>query len=203
MNIAHIRTTEDGQRIQTVEEHCRNVANITAKNLVTLDLYHTGYLAGLLHDIGKCTHLFDEYIKASFKGEIVRRGSVNHTFAGVIFLFERYFCINAKTKDDILRNLTCEIISYSIGAHHGLFDCISIKNESGFDYRLEKNRKEICYDEAINNFCKWSSLDEIDKEFEIAINEIANAFSKIKKNSYETITNRSNIKIATYYLLGI
>lgn len=53
---AHI---QDG-RTQTVQEHCRNTASRAAKCLRPAGLAQTGYLAGLLHDLGKYTALFKE-----------------------------------------------------------------------------------------------------------------------------------------------
>ena len=50
MFAAHVR--EDGE-IQSVETHCEHVAKIAASVLSDLGLSQAGYLAGLLHDMGK------------------------------------------------------------------------------------------------------------------------------------------------------
>lgn len=63
---AHINN--DGT-VQTVAEHCRNTAGIAKKYLCRLKLSNVAYLAGLLHDAGKCTNQFRDYIKKASQGE--------------------------------------------------------------------------------------------------------------------------------------
>lgn len=70
------------QALQSADEHCRNTAKFAADALEAVRLRQSAYLAGLIHDLGKFTALFQEYLlQHSFK-----RGMVNHTFAGVRFL---------------------------------------------------------------------------------------------------------------------
>ena len=63
---AHIN--KDGI-VQTVAEHCRNTAGIAKKYLYRLELSDVAYLAGLLHDAGKCTDKFRDYIRKASQGE--------------------------------------------------------------------------------------------------------------------------------------
>lgn len=147
---AHIRKEMcvDGNEkyvVQTVSEHCRNTAKYAAESLKPIGLEKTAFLAGLLHDFGKFTNAFKEYIeKAVIEEENVKRGSVNHTFAGV-----RYILSKHKDGDDV-RNFTLELISYAIGSHHGLFDCIDNNKQSALVYRMTK--EGIDYDEAMENY---------------------------------------------------
>lgn len=116
--LAHI-TERNGNRIeQTLKEHCESTARYAASVVKNCGLSDTAYIAGLLHDMGKATKKFEGYLEDVFQGRAVVRGSVNHTFAGVIYLFEKYHTENATAWE----KLTSEIISYAIGAHHGLFD---------------------------------------------------------------------------------
>lgn len=123
---AHIRQDADCDKvIQTVAQHDRAVADYaSAKNVAGLK--QTAYLAGLLHDLGKCTEDFSEYINKAAAGEPVRRGSVNHTFAGVRFVMERWHSPKPRTP----QNMACDLIAYAIGAHHGLFDCLRLSKST-------------------------------------------------------------------------
>lgn len=74
---AHL-TNRDNKRIeQTLEEHCMNVAEYAAKSIGSTGIYHTAYLAGILHDAGKAKSEFVEYIEKAYQGEKVIRGRCN------------------------------------------------------------------------------------------------------------------------------
>lgn len=160
---AHIR--ENGT-VQSVAEHCKNTARIAAKCMPSL-LTHTAYLAGLLHDMGKYTDLFSDYIRKAANGEPVRRGSVNHTFAGVRFAMERWHGSGMTQQGQ----LTCELIACAVGSHHGLFDCIDPDGKDGYAHR--RNKKEIQYDQARENFlAQCADCAELDRLFSEAESEI-------------------------------
>lgn len=79
---AHLRSDAGGNVIvQSVESHCRNCARLAAQESPP-DMAQTAYLCGLLHDMGKFTGTFANYLMQAAQGVPVRRGSVNHTFAG-------------------------------------------------------------------------------------------------------------------------
>lgn len=186
-HIAHITELNRNVKFQTVSEHCRQTAKYTSESLKDVGLNSSGYLIGLLHDLGKCTEAFNEYIKSSFDGEDVRRGSVNHTFAAVIFLFERYHTgIN-----DAYEKITCEILGWAMGSHHGLFDCVSPQHTNGFYHRLTKDKNDIFYDEALSSFIlECAKLEEIDKLFKASNEEIKRLFYKI----HNEINQNNNYK---------
>ena len=143
---AHIRRNKDGTiEKQTVEEHCRHTANIASRLLEPIGASKTAYIAGYLHDMGKCKQEFQEYLEKSFNGEKVMRGSVVHTFAGVKYVLEKYFNNGSE-----VTKIIAEIIAYAIGAHHGLFDINNGGKENGFNHRL--NAVDIGYEESKQGF---------------------------------------------------
>lgn len=114
-HLAHI-TEINGERLeQTVAEHSFHVADYAAEKLKGIGLWNTAYLAGLLHDMGKCTAKYQEYLSRASAGEEVVRGSVNHTFCGCIYLLKKYHV----GRPQGMGTVTCEILVYAIGAHTG------------------------------------------------------------------------------------
>lgn len=76
------------------------------------------------------------------------------------------------------------IIAYAIGAHHGMFDCTDLDGKNGFLHRLQRDRDEICNEEAICNY--FSEVAEerlIDEYFPKAVREVEEFFS-IAKSTY-------------------
>lgn len=173
---AHVRKTDFATVKQSVEEHCRRVAELSASSLKSSGLYSVGYLAGIVHDCGKYTDEFARYITKAADGEKVVRGSVNHTFAGVIYMLENYH-----DESDAVSALTCEIIAYAVGAHHGLFDCVDLYGYSGFTHRTQKSKDEISYDYAVSNFRKYCiTKEESDVLFAAARGEIQQILTRLQ-----------------------
>ena len=177
--IAHI----SGNEIQTCNEHSVNTAKYASGGLKKVSLSETAYLAGLLHDCGKYTQEFSDYIFASSKGEEPSKRII-HSFAGVNYLLKRYHV----DQNDWTGYLTAELVSYAIGSHHGLFDCIDEKHENGFTHRMDK--QPDYEEEAIGNFHRFGpeSEEKIDLHFEKAKNEIGEAVGKIVKIKQDNST---------------
>lgn len=199
MYLAHLIYEDNGnRREQTLREHNRHVAFYASDCLKSIGLSSCGYLAGLLHD-GKGTEKFQEYLENSaawdaFDRGIIgkepafrrpERGSVNHTFAGVIYFLDQYHYSLCEVKDQeqILSNITAEMIACAIGSHHGLFDCQSLDGKNGFDHRVhDSNRNEIQYEQAKSAFERdISSVTEIERRFENAKQEVKNFLTKLNQ----------------------
>lgn len=173
---AHICIRKNGaQDIQTVAEHCRGTARYAAECLSGVGLSKAAYLSGLLHDLGKSTAQFQAYIESAANGEAVRRGSVVHTFAGARLLLEQHHGPEPASYDDI----TCELLAFAIGAHHGLFDCVGESRASGFRHRLLSHDDE--YHESVQNYLRsCAGQDEIDQLFQASCLELTDVFEKIQ-----------------------
>lgn len=121
------------ERVQTCTEHAQAVAKLEKGYLAAVGLENTGKLLGLLHDMGKFTDEFDDYLNRAFHGEKVRKGSVIHTFAGVRYLLEQFHRQGGQLS---LQDVMIEVLAVSVGSHHGYFDLWDENHTSGFQHRL-------------------------------------------------------------------
>ena len=171
--LAHI--ADDG-REQTAQAHCRKAAEYAAAALRQVRLACLAALAGLLHDMGKFKEAYRLYLRLAAAGDPAAvRGSVNHTFAAVRFLLQRYH----KQGGDPIRNLTAELLACAVGAHHGLFDCIDDRRRCGFLHRLEQ--EDIDYEESLTNYlAQCADLEELDALFAQAAAEVGRCMEKLQ-----------------------
>ena len=88
--IAHIRSSD--RKIQTVEKHLYEVSEIASELAEKVGSREAGALLGLMHDFGKYSSEFQNYIKSA-KGEINpdeddyidargMKGKIDHSSAG-------------------------------------------------------------------------------------------------------------------------
>lgn len=190
---AHIKYIDGIKHIQTVEVHCRGVSERASFLLKCIGMEKTAYLAGILHDCGKYTAAYYQYIEKAAAGEKVQRGSVNHTFAGVRFLLEKHNpdCVNN------FRDIALEVIAYAIGAHHGLFDCIDGQQRNGFSLRTAK--EGIDYEKAVHEFLSsCSNTKEIDELINQAESELTIIFNKINEISENEDNEVYNTQVNFY-----
>ena len=159
MYLAHIR--ENGAE-QLASEHCKNTARYAGTCLQSVGMKQTGCLLGLVHDCGKFKGEFQTYLRDPDG----IRGSVNHTFAAVRLLLERYHC-----SQNGMAILSSELLAFASGSHHGLFDCVDENRNSGFLHRMEK--ENIGYTESIRNFIAECATEaELDRYFAGAVEEL-------------------------------
>lgn len=153
---AHIDKNENSIRRQTVAEHCRNTAKYASDCLKPIGLESVGYLCGLIHDLGKVSRRFSQYLTE----ETETRGSVIHSFQGCRMLLEHFHHSKATEYSDI----TSELIAYAVGAHHGLFDCIDLDGNSGLQHRMTD--EDTSYRETVENFtAQCADWPEIEARF--------------------------------------
>ena len=192
MHIAHIR--EDG-KIQTGVEHSRHAAEYASRSLTPIGMKTTAYLAALLHDFGKFKREYDHYLEEARAGTAVR-GSVNHTFAGVRFVLEQWHHGNGIGYDEV----TAELLAYAIGAHHGLFDCIDVRQNSGFQHRQVK--EGIGYAESRSDYLEQcAGLEELNSLFRASVRETTALLNQMASLSQQQDDEEADRETAFYVSL--
>ncbi|HDQ03893.1 MAG TPA: CRISPR-associated helicase Cas3' [Deltaproteobacteria bacterium] len=126
---------------QELLNHLTSTANLAKSFASVLDCGYTAYITGMLHDLGKHTDAFQDYLKRSLAGEDVTRGEVIHALQGARYVTEN---INDVVIADIIGNV--------IASHHGgLFDNIT-NGERTIFVKINKDEDLLHYAEAIHEF---------------------------------------------------
>lgn len=173
---AHIRGEGEEKTVQDVLSHNKNVGKLAADRLSAVYMSAVGELLGNLHDIGKMKNEYADYLLHAVNDPTsVRRGSVNHTFAGCRYLLEHFH-----TDFDPIS----EILAFSVGSHHGLFDCVNPDHQNGFLHRMTK--EDIFYQESLENYFRNQTKEEINVLYQRASQELAAVLDRIGSIPPET-----------------
>lgn len=163
---AHIR--RDFLKEQPMGAHLLRVGNLMKEDAARIGLSSLAYLIGVLHDLGKCSEEFADYLDWCHKHpeDNSRKGTVDHSSAGGQFLMQRY----GRRGDSAL--LTVHIAALVIFSHHtGLMNYLGEDGVSDFLRRMEKQKVpevDLSY-----YFTHVLSEVDIDKLFEEAVCEFS------------------------------
>ncbi|BCG56844.1 CRISPR-associated helicase Cas3' [Paenibacillus sp. URB8-2] len=190
--IAHIRQ-KDGE-IQSVNAHLEEVRSGCEYYGEKGGVRHLAGMAGWLHDLGKNTNAFKNYIQeaAAHPDAPPRKGSVDHSTAGGRLLYRRYHWGAAKVEDKV----ASEWIGNCIISHHqSLRDFLDPDCKSPFLERvaLKKDGMEE-YEQAVSVFFEQRSGEEFDHYFAKAKAEMKQVLEAIHEHKLPSITASLMIK---------
>lgn len=181
INVAHHRKSDGA--IQTVFEHCFETAKIARSNAEKFGLANMGEICGLLHDLGKNSKQFQDYIKSAiglieqdadnYVDSTANKGKIDHSTSGAQYIWNKF------NNGDKINKLASNIIALCICSHHsGLIDCINPEGLDLFGKRMNKSYDTTNFVETVENV-----------EIEI-INKVDTIFNSIEfKNEIKNITN--------------
>ncbi|MDR2394756.1 MAG: CRISPR-associated endonuclease Cas3'', partial [Treponema sp.] len=130
--VAHVRKLDNGDWAdpQPLEMHLRETAELAAKFAADFDSSEWAYALGMIHDSGKATREWQEYIrdKSGYDDEAASEtipGKIEHSGSG------------AKLAEEIFGKGAGRFLSYCIAGHHaGLPD--SIGTPAALEFRLQR-----------------------------------------------------------------
>lgn len=186
--IAHKRELDDA--VQSLEIHLLGVARLAKVLASKIGLEPQGELIGLLHDLGKYSDEFQNYLKSAVglinqdEDEFVDarglKGKVDHSTAGAQLVWEK-LC-----KQGVIGKITGQILALCIASHHsGLIDCLSLNAnkpvEDNFTRRTGKRDDRSHLQEAMSKmdkrinerFLELSSMPSLISGIEESIRKVA------------------------------
>ncbi|WP_413405372.1 CRISPR-associated helicase Cas3' [Paenibacillus amylolyticus] len=188
--IAHI-CQKDG-RIQTVQDHLVEVKQGAEQAGEKIGVKYLAGIAGLLHDMGKNTDLFRNYIQEAVANPDAppRKGSVDHSTAGGKLLHSLYHGRGTTLES----KYTAEWIANCIISHHqGLRDYISPDKTSPYMERVISKKLDQ-YEQAKEEFFKHNAPDLLNHMFKQAIEELQRYIKIIKEHKLPPIAGALLIK---------
>lgn len=167
---------------QLLLEHLDHVSNLTGNFLSSVGMENAGKLIGFLHDAGKYSKLFQQYIRSAtelFDTEDIdyvdargMKGKIDHSTAGAQWVWNR--------KGDGVNLLAAQMMALAIASHHsGLIDCISKDGNDTFNKRLSKDDAKTFFSEAIPHLSEHElKLSQLITE---SVNELVCACQKLAR----------------------
>lgn len=136
---AHI--SEDGTRKQTIESHLLGTAEKAAKFAAEIGEENRGYLAGLIHDVGKYSKAFQKRLEGGAK--------VDHSSAGAQLAF---------------KHLREALVAMVISGHHGGIPDFGSRNDVAGDGtfigRMKKEVEDYTAWESEEVFQLWQQREQ-------------------------------------------
>ncbi len=159
-----------GEHKQLLSNHLRNVAELSSSNARKIGLPLQGELIGLLHDLGKYSVEFQNYLKSATRllnfdedEEFVDakglKGKIDHSSAGAQLVWKEL------SVHGPLAAIVSQILALCLASHHsGLIDCLkSVVNspvEDAFTKRMKKADQRTHHTEVLSKVDK-KILDRI------------------------------------------
>ncbi|MGC2656601.1 MAG: CRISPR-associated helicase Cas3' [Bryobacteraceae bacterium] len=154
--IAHRREADGAE--QSVADHLIGVSRLARSHASKIGLGRPGELVGLLHDLGKYSLAFQNYLKSAqglvdpdgdqYVDADALKGKIDHSTAGAQHIWRQ---LAGKEK---FGSFAGQMLSLCIASHHsGLIDCISANREhfgrDNFTRRINKSSEKTYLDEVI------------------------------------------------------
>ncbi len=149
--IAHWRASD--QTPHLIGQHLTDVSKLSASLSRKLNVGCAGELIGLLHDLGKYSKEFQNYIKSAlglvncdeddYIDANAQRGKVDHSSAGAQYIWR------GLSEKGLIEARIAQILALCVASHHsGLIDCLDVGGEDNFSRRMAKATQKTHLEEV-------------------------------------------------------
>ncbi|MBC8017746.1 MAG: CRISPR-associated helicase Cas3' [Verrucomicrobia bacterium] len=140
---------------QSLKDHLECTSALASAFAAKLGMPTFGELCGLLHDLGKYSDAFQQYLKSA-AGKIDpdddgyvdargKKGKIDHSSAGAQYLW------NASINRDPVSLVVGQIMALCIASHHsGLIDCLAPDGTDSYSKRMGKSAETSHLNEVID-----------------------------------------------------
>lgn len=197
--IAHRRKIDEKE--QVLETHLGETAQWAEQFAVKVELPQLGKIMGLLHDFGKASKDYQDYLRSA-EGLInpdeddyvdyqAKKGKIDHSTAGAQLMYEKLASRGQEGK------ILAQFLALALASHHsGLIDCLKPDGTNEFKRRIEKDKKDTHLAEA------RSKLPGIEKQLdEILAQPIEKQFAKKISDEMREPTDKSKLNLV--FKLGL
>lgn len=155
--IAHIRKNDTScKNPQYLWEHLSETSKQAARFAAKIGLEKSGKLLGLLHDLGKASREFQNYIRSAnglidpdedgYTDVVAMKGKIDHSSAGAQVIYNQLGEKGAK------ECINAQILALCLASHHsGMIDCLLPSGEDNFTRRIKKSEENTHTSEALSN----------------------------------------------------
>lgn len=188
---------------QLLRDHLQSVSEATRKHGDKIGIGAAGQAIGLLHDIGKYSSGFQQYLERmmlcdDIEQKKAERGTVDHSTAGAQTIWSKFK--DRGTVDGVVG----EILALCIASHHsGLIDCISPDGTDNFSRRMATAEAKSHIEEAwANAEPDVLNLNAKHLKDPNLITELADIIKRICKEDSSEMIRRFKVGLLTRFLFS-
>ena len=194
---------------QPLRDHLQGVAKLSRKNAEKIGCSDYGELLGLLHDLGKYSKSFQDYIRSAigmldpdtdeeFVEATELKGRIDHSTAGAQLVWTRF------SSGTPTERLLVQILSLCLVSHHsGIIDCLTTDLRGTYDVftrRITKSDVKTHFKEVVPK-----AREEIAARLDLLLSkpDITKPMEILLKGVFEAIPEKRQQSIVFQFQVGL